>query len=168
MPLSWDELEQIRGRKDWRIPVPPTCPRCNYILLGLPEQRCPECGHGFDWLLVRRRAGRIWSAVNTLRHANRDARVGLKIIGAGWGLWLLVALPVILRVGQVSLAACFLRVLIGCAALLGFVLCAQVLNVRRVPPWARRYIEGEPPRLWMGIAGVSLSLLLIVADVVIG
>lgn len=24
------------------------CPRCEYILTGLPERRCPECGEPFD------------------------------------------------------------------------------------------------------------------------
>ena len=24
------------------------CPKCGYVLLGLPELRCPECGTSFD------------------------------------------------------------------------------------------------------------------------
>ncbi len=33
-----------------RLPIPDwglVCPRCNYPLRGLPEHRCPECGHAF-------------------------------------------------------------------------------------------------------------------------
>jgi hypothetical protein len=28
--------------------LPPRCIDCNYVLLGLPEPRCPECGRQFD------------------------------------------------------------------------------------------------------------------------
>jgi hypothetical protein len=28
--------------------LPPRCLDCNYVLLGLPEPRCPECGRQFD------------------------------------------------------------------------------------------------------------------------
>jgi hypothetical protein len=27
---------------------PPRCSRCQYVLTGLPEPRCPECGQEFD------------------------------------------------------------------------------------------------------------------------
>jgi hypothetical protein len=27
---------------------PPRCERCDYLLIGLPEPRCPECGEPFD------------------------------------------------------------------------------------------------------------------------
>jgi predicted RNA-binding Zn-ribbon protein involved in translation (DUF1610 family) len=74
MTLSWEDMEQIRGRRDWRIPIPPTCPSCHYNLTGLSSNRCPECGQIFNWRSVRRRAGRIWSTVNTVRHAGRDAK----------------------------------------------------------------------------------------------
>lgn len=167
MALTWDELEQINGRKEWRIPIPPTCDRCGYILSGLPSSRCPECGTDFHWPTVRRRAGRIWSAVNTLRHAQRDAIVGLKIAGIGWGVWLILALPTLLGRGSLPWAACFLRLLIACGAVLSIVLSSQVLNVRRVPVWARRYVEGPAPNIWIGMAGILLSVMLLVAIFVI-
>src|SRR3954471_8848655 len=28
--------------------LPPRCLECNYVLRGLPEPRCPECGRYFD------------------------------------------------------------------------------------------------------------------------
>jgi hypothetical protein len=31
-----------------RVHVPGTCVQCGYILYGLPEPRCPECGKPFD------------------------------------------------------------------------------------------------------------------------
>lgn len=30
----------------------PHCPRCDYLLIGLPEPRCPECGTPFSWAAV--------------------------------------------------------------------------------------------------------------------
>ena len=30
------------------MPGPARCIRCQYILEGLPEARCPECGHAFN------------------------------------------------------------------------------------------------------------------------
>lgn len=39
-----------------------TCPLCDYDLRGLPEHRCPECGHAFDPDELRRqvRARKTW------------------------------------------------------------------------------------------------------------
>jgi hypothetical protein len=30
-------------------PARPTCVQCGYLLIGLPEPRCPECGKPFQW-----------------------------------------------------------------------------------------------------------------------
>jgi hypothetical protein len=92
----------------------------------------------FKWKVVRARAARIWSAVGTLQHANRDVMAGLKLVGAGWALMLAIA---IFRMGFVS---CFFRLMILGMAVLAMVLGSQVLHIRRVPPWARTYVEGPP------------------------
>jgi hypothetical protein len=36
------------------LEMPLPCPLCGYDLRGLPEQRCPECGHAFNLLELRR------------------------------------------------------------------------------------------------------------------
>lgn len=42
------------------------CPKCDYDLTGLAEQRCPECGNAFDRLALEReqsiRRPRWWAA----------------------------------------------------------------------------------------------------------
>src|SRR5262245_46250208 len=32
----------------------PRCPRCDYVLANIPEERCPECGLGYSLLAVER------------------------------------------------------------------------------------------------------------------
>jgi ribosomal protein L37E len=29
------------------------CPQCGYDLFGIPEERCPECGFGYDYAAIR-------------------------------------------------------------------------------------------------------------------
>ena len=41
------EAEKLR-----RANEPPQCRECGYILIGLPEPRCPECGRAFDPELI--------------------------------------------------------------------------------------------------------------------
>ncbi len=161
MTLSWDELEQIKGRQAWRIPIPPTCPNCDYNLTGLSSSRCPECGQAFHWTVVRKRAGQIWSMVNSLGHANRDAIVGLKAAAFGWVLMM----PLLfLKTGWIG---CFPRAIAGAAGLVAIVLGGQTFNVRRVPAWARQYISGDPPNLWVGLTAAFLGVLLEVAGLLI-
>lgn len=41
-----------RGRNEWRDPASgfdrSVCQNCGYLLYGLPEKRCPECGTAFQ------------------------------------------------------------------------------------------------------------------------
>lgn len=159
MPLSWEELEQIRGRRDWRIPVPPTCPNCEYNLTGLPNNRCPECGQIFNWTIVRRRAGRIWSAINTLRNADRDSKAGLKIVLAGYAL----LFPFLWG----NFMTCFIRAVAGAAGLLAVVLGSEALHISRVPVWARCHIEGQPPSVALGLTTVLLGMILVAAALLV-
>ncbi len=42
--LTWKVLDERRKARE-QIPK---CLRCGYLLYGLPEDRCPECGTFFD------------------------------------------------------------------------------------------------------------------------
>ena len=154
MSFTWEELEAMRPKGDWHVPVPPTCGRCDYVLTGLPENRCPECGTVFHWHEVSRRAARTWSLANRLRHANQDAVTGIIIGLSGWfvlGLFLLLGWD-----------NCLIR--FGTLIFSGFtlILGSQVLNLRRVPPWARVIIGDPPPNVWLGAAALFLGLTLLV------
>jgi hypothetical protein len=46
----WDTLKALLTcRMTIYDPARPTCVRCGYLLIGLPEPRCPECGTPFHW-----------------------------------------------------------------------------------------------------------------------
>lgn|GEM_PF-975117 len=59
------------------------CPRCRYIVFGLPEARCPECGLVFDWQTVSQLAH------SGLRLPIETARGWKRIVG-GVQTWLMV------------------------------------------------------------------------------
>ena len=42
------------GALDGPGAAPPHCPRCDYLLANIPEDRCPECGLGYSLLAVER------------------------------------------------------------------------------------------------------------------
>jgi len=70
---------------------PVRCPKCDYLLRGLPDGRCPECGEPFERgeLLVRQyvfeHGYAMWKATSAGRWAHR-------LLKAGLGLTLLVQL----------------------------------------------------------------------------
>ena len=85
-----------------------------------------------------------------LRHANQDAMTGLVIALSGWfaiGLAHLVAVLVTF----VSLLACI-------CAVLAVILGSQVLNIRRIPPWARPFVGKPPPNMALGALTIILAL----------
>jgi hypothetical protein len=168
MTITWDSLEHMQGKPGWRIPIPPTCRKCGYNLTGLTKTRCPECGEPFTWGEVRRRSARVWSVVNRLKHANRDAMQGLKIeliclaaLAVSRVMALLTKGPMVWWFEIVVTVACL------CAALFSMVLGAQVFNVRRVPPWARQYIKGSPPKTFLGLLVVFLGLILFASSILV-
>ncbi len=60
----------------------PRCPECDYILIGLPGNRCPECGGAFDWEAVLAVARRPRLPIEASRGWGR--------LRGALGTWLLV------------------------------------------------------------------------------
>ena len=161
MSFTWDELDQMQPRGKWRIPLPPTCPKCEYILTGLPQDRCPECGTEFKWREVRDRTARVWALTLRLRHANQDARLGVILALVGWFF-----------IGFINLTrwaplqpVFYLMALI--AGVMAIILGSQVLNIRRVPKWAREYVGKPPPKILLGSAAMLLGFSLPIAIVIL-
>ncbi|MBI4581354.1 MAG: hypothetical protein HY718_16755 [Planctomycetes bacterium] len=152
MSMTWDDLDRLRPANEWRLPLPPTCKKCSYNLTGLPEERCPECGTPFTWREVRKRVARVWGLTLRLRYANEDARTGLIMALSGWfsiGFGHLVGGGFILGI---------MKIIAFLAGLMAVILGSQVLNVRRVPAWARVYICKPPPSMTLGVVTIVLAL----------
>jgi hypothetical protein len=157
MSLTWGELDHMQPT-GWRLPLPPTCGRCGYNLTGLTSTRCPECGLTIDWKEVYRRAFRVYYLVRRLKYAHRDTNAALLLSLLGWvllgsgtmssSIWVLA----MVRLGSFSMA------------LLAAVLGAQVLNLWRVPAWARNYLTGPFPDIRLGTLALVLALSLLLSS----
>lgn len=156
MSFTWDELDKMRTKGKWDVPLPPTCSKCNYNLTGLRDERCPECGTPFRWPEVRDRAARTWALGVRVQHANQDATAGIVCGLAGWFAVLLVHL-----FGMEAIQV-LVDVIALFVALLTIILGAQVLNVRQVPKWARQYMFKSPPSLLLGAAAMLLGFSLMI------
>lgn len=157
MSLTYDHLDHLRPKDEWRFPFPPTCGTCGYNLTGLPKNRCPECGTAFDMREVRRKAAETWALVLRLQHANHDARLGLYIVLGAWAMVGLTRLPIMPGVLR------WLDLLAMGAGMVGMVLGSQVFKVRRIPPWARAYIGDREPDQLLGVWTLLLGLSLLIA-----
>jgi len=155
MSFTWDELDLIKGKDEWRHRLPPICPTCGYNLTGLPKDRCPECGTHFDLREVRHQANYILPMIDRLSRVNRDARMGLIISLVGW------AAVGISRLPGLSPIAPVIDFTAGLAAILTLILGSQILNIWRVPAWAREYIA-DPPNMMLAAGAIFLGLTLLV------
>ncbi|UCD28974.1 MAG: hypothetical protein JSV03_00375 [Planctomycetota bacterium] len=164
MSFTWGELDHMSGDRQWHIPLPPTCRKCDYNLTGLPSNRCPECGTPFNWKEVRRRASRTWALAVRLRHANQDAMTGIIFGLAGWTMF---GFAKLLILAKVHLIYVILYLMIFIISFLTIVLGSGVLNIRRVPHWARPYIGDPPPNILLGVASILLGLSLLTALVIL-
>jgi hypothetical protein len=155
MATGWDVPGFAQDSRDWRFPVPPVCPRCSYNLTGLTEPRCPECGSRFHWGQVRQAAARIWSIIVRLERVDRDATSSLWLCGVGFLLWLV---PKLIGVGYLRLIAGLGCVLIGLVAL---VASMHLLDVLRIPPYARAHVNIARGTVTRSTLAAVLSLALI-------
>jgi len=120
------------------------CLNCGYILDGLPESRCPECGRGFDpgdpaTYLTKRESGRPFLALAFLGVVLMLIALTLAWLAdhdmlapiSDW--WVVIAWPLLL----------------GGACLQFYVLVASVIAMRR-PRGAR-----EHPTCWLAALIIS-------------
>lgn len=161
MGFTWGELDQMAPKDRWRHPLPPTCSKCDYDLRGLPEDRCPECGTPFRWDEVRRRTTRIWNLTLRLRHANKDATFAITIGLVNWFLMGFFRL-----LGWDSFYP-LIAIITFCGGVISIILGSQVLNIRRVPKWARPYVCDPPPNIWLGAGAMLLGFVQMAGAIVL-
>ncbi len=115
----------------------------------------------FQWEEVRKRARRIWNLIIRLRDANKDAQLGLIIGFSGWFL-----------LGFINLLKWYnfrplVAVIVFAGGIISIILGSQVLNIRRVPKWARPYVGNPPPSVLMGAGSMLLGFSQLIGVLVI-
>ncbi len=170
MPIDDSELDNLAGAR-LHMPVAPVCPQCSYNLTGLIDPQCPECGHRFNWVAVRRKARVEWLEALGLKTFPDDVEFGWKITWIGWATWLLVvgSLVLIPRLSLPSFLSYSLYVLFIVLHLVellmafcGVFLCGHIVKFRRLSPEAREALRIEVPvtRAWIGLVASTVLLLI--------
>ena len=68
------------------------CPKCDYLLRGLAEDRCPECGKSFD----RGRLLVVNYVQDPFRRTWRHTRIGRALLWGAAGGFILTFLPAVI------------------------------------------------------------------------
>ncbi len=139
--------------RDWTEKLPPVCPKCEYNLTGISSEQCPECGKTIYWLDVQNNAKKLYHGLRQTEDYNDLVDVGPYVAAASaffiLFFWLVQWADGIGRVIGVVLA-----VLTICSGM-------QILRSKRVPEWAREFVEVEPKYI-KGIINTAIGLLLVV------
>jgi hypothetical protein len=69
--VAWASHDKVDGGPRVELSK---CEHCGYLLYGLTEPRCPECGEPFDWSLLRRKPIDHANAAALERMANSSDR----------------------------------------------------------------------------------------------
>lgn len=140
---------------------PLNCPNCRYLLRGLPEERCPECGEPFDRgrLLVLHYV--VWRTQRQRRYRNTILALSIAALlliavqqaGAAWfgrEIADLSARPAVLTAGRVATLnqqrVLFSQVMLAVQSIVALVtigvLTAVVVRYRRMSDRRRQVIAG--------------------------
>ncbi len=149
MGFTWEELETMNKREGWHLPLPPICPRCEYNLSGKRHARCPECGLRINWDELQHRTRRMIFKAKRFKHVNRDAKFGMYCGAAAWGILLLLSL--------LRWRWCLFDTMLLLMAAAAFILGAKMIDVSRLPVWARELLGEDRPRLWIGLTAMGLG-----------
>ncbi len=160
MPIDMHELSKMTDGDTWVKKVPPSCPACGYILVGVPKNICPECGRPFQRRRVEQFASDLQMEMRRLRDMNDMV---------DWSLKLLIAGAVILLIGVLrgNATPTFGEAARCLAIIVGFLTTAfglNVLRVNRLPFWVREHMDDDP-KIGLGQLTGVLGVALIVASI---